>query len=202
MNRCPACSNAVAENVLNCPTCGAALAGTQPTVRQPPPKENGKPRKSSPTSSTSSRGEGRFIAGTILNNRYRILGLLGRGGMGEVYKAEDLKLSQDVALKFLPEHFAGDAASLERFHGEVRTARQVSHPNVCRVFDIGEVEGSHFLSMEFIDGDDLSSLLRRIGRLPPDKAVEIGRQLCAGLHAICWSRFSESNGWRLRSFGR
>ena len=104
--------------------------------------------------------------------------------MGEVYKAEDLKLDQTVALKFLPENFAQDKAALERFYGEVRTARQVSHPNVCRVFDIGEVEGSHFLSMEFIDGDDLSSLLRRIGRLPHDKAVEISRQLCAGLHAI------------------
>lgn len=104
--------------------------------------------------------------------------------MGEVYKAEDLKLNQTVALKFLPEHFAEDAAARERFYNEVRTARQVSHPNVCRVFDIGEVEGSHFLSMEFIDGDDLSSLLRRIGRLPHDKGVEIARQLCAGLHAI------------------
>lgn len=104
--------------------------------------------------------------------------------MGEVYKAEDLKLNQTVALKFLPEHFADDVAARERFFGEVRTARQVSHPNVCRVFDIGEVEGSHFLSMEFIDGDDLSSLLRRIGRLPHDKAVEIARQLCAGLHAV------------------
>ena len=104
--------------------------------------------------------------------------------MGEVYKAEDLELNQTVALKFLPETFARDKVALEKFFGEVRTARQVSHPNVCRVFDIGEVGGSHFLSMEFIDGDDLSSLLRRIGRLPPDKAVEIARQLCAGLQAI------------------
>ena len=184
MNRCPACLTAVAENVLACPSCGAALAGTQPTVRHPPPKENSKPRKRSHSGSTSSRGEGDFIAGTILNERYRVIGLLGRGGMGEVYKAEDLKLNQTVALKFLPEDFARDNAALERFFGEVRTARQVSHPNVCRVFDIGEVEGSHFLSMEFIDGDDLSSLLRRIGRLPHDKAVEISRQLCAGLHAI------------------
>jgi serine/threonine-protein kinase len=104
--------------------------------------------------------------------------------MGEVYKAEDLKLNQTVALKFLPEHFAEDQAAHERFFGEVRTARQVSHPNVCRVFDIGEGDGSQFLSMEFIDGDDLSSLLRRIGRLPPDKALEIARQLCAGLHAV------------------
>ncbi|MFN2454965.1 MAG: protein kinase [Pyrinomonadaceae bacterium] len=184
MNRCPACSTAVTENIHACPSCGSALTGTQPTVRQPPPKEKSNPRKISHSSSTSSRSEGHFIAGTILDSRYRILGLLGRGGMGEVYKAEDLKLGQIVALKFLPENFAEDKTALERFYGEVRTARQVSHPNVCRVFDIGEVEGSHFISMEFIDGDDLSSLLRRIGRLPHDKAVEIARQLCAGLHAI------------------
>ena len=153
-------------------------------MRQLPPKEKSKTPNSSRSTSASSRGEGSFLAGTVLNERYRVTGLLGRGGMGEVYKAEDLKLSQTVALKFLPEHFADDMAARERFFGEVRTARQVSHPNVCRVFDIGEVDGSHFLSMEFIDGDDLSSLLRRIGRLPPDKAVEIARQLCAGLHAV------------------
>jgi serine/threonine protein kinase len=141
-------------------------------------------QKSPRSSSSSSRGEDDFVAGTMLNGRYRVTGLLGRGAMGEVYKAEDLKLNQTVALKFLPEKLAQDNAALERFYGEVRTARGVSHPNVCRVFDIGEVDGSHFLSMEFIDGDDLSSLLRRIGRLPHDKAVEIARQLCAGLHAI------------------
>lgn len=184
MNSCPVCSAFVTENTPNCPSCGAALTGTQATIRQPPPKEKSKTPNTSRSSSTSSRGEGNFLAGTVLNDRYRITGLLGRGGMGEVYKAEDLKLNQTVALKFLPEHFAEDAAAHERFFGEVRTARQVSHPNVCRVFDIGEVDGAQFLSMEFIDGDDLSSLLRRIGRLPSDKALEIARQLCAGLHAV------------------
>lgn len=127
---------------------------------------------------------GNFVAGTVLANRYRIIGLVGKGGMGEVYKAEDLQLNQVVALKFLPEALARDEAALARFRGEVRTARQVAHVNVCRVFDIGEIDGRHFLSMEFIDGDDLSSLLRRIGRLPSDKALEISRQLCYGLHAI------------------
>ncbi|HEX8566886.1 MAG TPA: serine/threonine-protein kinase [Pyrinomonadaceae bacterium] len=133
---------------------------------------------------TKNESNGKLIAGTILANRYRIIGMLGKGGMGEVFKAEDIKLNQTVALKFLPDKLEKDRAALERFHAEVRTARQVSHPNVCRVFDIGEVENRHFLSMEFIDGDDLSSLLRRIGRLPPDKAVEISRQLCFGLGAI------------------
>ena len=127
---------------------------------------------------------GDFVAGTILAGRYRIIGLVGKGGMGEVYKAEDIKLTQIVALKFLPDSFQSDAAALERFHSEVRNARQVSHPNVCRVFDIGEVDGRHFLSMEFVDGDDLSSLLTRVGRLPSERAVEISRQLCVGMEAI------------------
>jgi serine/threonine-protein kinase len=103
--------------------------------------------------------------------------------MGEVYRADDLKLSQPVALKFLPAHLLSDGASLARFHREVRVARQVSHKNVCRVYDIGELEGHHFLSMEYIKGEELSSLLRRIGRLPADKAVQLARQICAGLNA-------------------
>jgi hypothetical protein len=121
--------------------------------------------------------------GTVLAGRYRIVALLGRGGMGEVFRADDLTLGQPVALKFLPASVDRDPARLARFVEEVRTARQVSHPNVCRVHDIGECDGRHFLSMEYIDGEDLASLLRRIGRLPSDKAVDIARQLCAGLAA-------------------
>ncbi|HVT92240.1 MAG TPA: serine/threonine-protein kinase [Bryobacteraceae bacterium] len=121
--------------------------------------------------------------GTILGNRYRIIALLGKGGMGEVYRADDLSLGQQVALKFLPADVASDPAAIERFRNEVRIARQVSHPNVCRVYDLGEADGRYFLSMEYVDGEDLGSLLRRIGRLPYDKALEISRKLCAGLAA-------------------
>jgi serine/threonine protein kinase len=116
-------------------------------------------------------------------DRYRVISLAGRGGMGEVYRASDLTLNQPVALKFLPEATASRPGLLERFHGEVRIARQVSHPNVCRVYDIGQVDGSAFISMEYVDGEDLATLLRRIGRLPADKATEIARKLCAGLAA-------------------
>ncbi|MDA1306800.1 MAG: serine/threonine-protein kinase, partial [Acidobacteria bacterium] len=132
---------------------------------------------------------GRFAPGMVLVDRYRIIGLLGRGGMGEVYRADDLTLGQSVALKFLPERIDADRASLDRLLSEVRTARQVSHPNVCRVHDVGAVPATssgpsrRFISMEYIDGEDLSVLLRRIGRLPSDKGVEIARQLCAGLAA-------------------
>jgi serine/threonine protein kinase len=134
----------------------------------------------SANSSSQSIEEGRFPAGTILAGRYRILGLLGRGGMGEVYRALDLILNQPVALKFLSQAAHTGEAALTRFRNEVRIARQVSHPNVCRVYDIGVIEGLHFLSMEYVDGEDLASLLRRIGRLPSDKALEFTRRLCAG----------------------
>ncbi len=112
--------------------------------------------------------------------------------MGEVYRAEDLRLGQTVALKFLPRSVAQAEEARERFTREVRLARQVSHPNVCRVFDIGEISETSdagktlthtYLTMEFVDGEDLASLMRRIGRLPPDKALEMARQMCAGLAA-------------------
>jgi serine/threonine protein kinase len=123
------------------------------------------------------------VPGQIVAERYRIVALAGRGGMGEVYRAEDLKLIQMVAIKFLPESVSRDAGALARFRSEVRIARQVSHPNVCRMFDIGDADGITFLTMEFVDGEDLSSVVRRIGRLSPDKATEIARQICAGLAA-------------------
>jgi serine/threonine-protein kinase len=119
----------------------------------------------------------------MLGDRYRVVGLLGRGGMGEVYRADDLKLGQTVALKFLPQTVERDPHRLSRFLNEVRVALRVSHANVCRVYDIGELEGQHYISMEYVDGEDLASLLRRIGRLPQDKAVQAARQICAGLAA-------------------
>ena len=126
---------------------------------------------------------GGFAPGAILAGRYRIIALLGKGGMGEVYRADDLTLGQPVAIKFLPAALSHDVVLLDLLYAEVRNARQVSHPNVCRVYDIGEVEGRHFYTMEFIDGEDLSSLLRRIGRLSEDKGLEIAHQICAGLAA-------------------
>jgi serine/threonine-protein kinase len=134
-------------------------------------------------SSSDSISHGRFAPGTLLDGRYRIIGLLGKGGMGEVYRADDLRLGQPVALKFLPEGLRDEPVRLAQFHNEVRTARQVSHPNVCRVHDVGEVDGVPYISMEYVDGENLAVSLRRIGRFPEDKAAEIARQICAGLAA-------------------
>ncbi|MFL6247364.1 MAG: serine/threonine-protein kinase [Thermoanaerobaculia bacterium] len=124
-----------------------------------------------------------FAPGTIIAERYRIAGILGSGGMGEVYRADDTKLDQPVALKFLPARLARDPILRERLHDEVRLGRQISHPNVCRIYDIVDWEGAHFVAMEYVDGEDLAKLLRRIGRLAHDKAVDIARGIAAGLMA-------------------
>ena len=194
------CANCGAENSGRfCSACGAPLdseveltaaATVAEPARTPGParKASSKPRPAlrSPSGSPGSSGayaESQFLPGTLLAERYRIVAPLGKGGMGEVYRADDLTLGQPVALKFLPEVLARDEETLNRFRNEVRTARRVSHSNVCRVYDVGDVEGHTFLTMEYVDGEDLASLLRRIGRLPGDKALEIARQLCAGLAA-------------------
>src|SRR4029434_9247583 len=103
--------------------------------------------------------DARFAPGRIFASRYRIVSLLGRGGMGEVYRAEDLRLGQPVALKLLSMHTGRGDDALQRFVREVRLARGIAHPNVCRVYDIGEAEGWHYLSMEYVDGETLASLL-------------------------------------------
>src|SRR5580692_11052980 len=189
MTKCPSCSAEMLESNRFCGTCGSVLtprSNSDETMAMPAPSSSLSPRTStsfSKSGSSDSPDEGRFLPGALVAERYRILGLLGRGGMGEVYRATDLRLSQQVALKFLPESTASDPDILARFHNEVRIARQVSHPNVCRVYDIGEVDGQPYISMEYVDGENLSALLRRIGRLPNDTAIEMARKLCAGLAA-------------------
>lgn len=208
MISCPACSRAAPDDSQFCPACGARIpaggeavtlldrvdpaapkAGPTPGAVQgaAPGAAPGRSRSAVSSAawlSSDSGLDGRFAAGTVFAGRYRIIGRIGKGGMGEVYRADDLRLGQPVALKFLPLEVAQSPERLGRFLAEVRIARQVSHPNVCRVYDADESEGLHYLSMEFIDGEDLASLLRRIGRLPRDKALETARQVCAGLSAI------------------
>ena len=181
MSRCPGCGVEATDGKRFCAECGASLIASAVPTATSVPSQVPTPQTSSGPRDPSSGA--RFLPGAMLAGRYRIVGLLGRGGMGEVYRADDLKLGQPVALKLLPPEVAGDPTRLDRFLNEVRLALKVTHSNVCRVFDIGEVDGQHFLSMEYVDGENLQSLLRRIGRLPEDKAVQIARQLCAGLAA-------------------
>jgi eukaryotic-like serine/threonine-protein kinase len=122
----------------------------------------------------------RFAAGELFAERYRVIARLGRGGMGEVWHVEDLVLATPVALKFIRSARDGAVAGILN---EVRLARTITHPAVCRVFDVGEANGEVFFSMELVRGEDLASLIKRVGRLPSEKVVDIGRQLCAGLAA-------------------
>ncbi|HMC10266.1 MAG TPA: serine/threonine-protein kinase, partial [Pirellulaceae bacterium] len=121
--------------------------------------------------------------GTIIAGRYRLVAPLGRGGMGIVYRAEDLELNQTVALKFLSPRLKDFDGAMEMLRREVRIARQITHPNVVRVFDIGIADGDVFISMECVAGENLELLVRRVGRLTADKLLQIAWQLAAGLAA-------------------
>jgi predicted Ser/Thr protein kinase len=187
MPACPSCATEIPESAVFCPRCSAPTPwGTDVTHLLSPTattKQRKTPSTTSWLTSTDAIDHGRFEPGAIFDGRYRIIGRIGKGGMGEVYRADDLKLGQPVALKFLPEEVDRDPGRLTQLHSEVRMARQVSHPNVCRVYDVGEHEGHTFLSMEYVDGEDLGSLIRRVGRFPQDRGVELARQICAGLSA-------------------
>ncbi|XYH95736.1 protein kinase domain-containing protein [Sorangium sp. So ce1128] len=119
----------------------------------------------------------------VLAGRYELLGLVGIGGMGSVYRARDLELEEVVAVKVLRRELSGAPEVIERFRREVRLARKVTHPNVARVFDIGEHEGDRFLTMEFVDGEALAGLLARERRLSVSRAIDIAESVCEGLGA-------------------
>jgi hypothetical protein len=174
MAACPNCGRAAAETDAVCPACGTALAADPLATAALGSSDTDSTRKSS----------SRFALGELLAGRYRVVAPIGKGGMGEVYRADDLTLGQPVALKFLPAQLDANPEQLARFRREVAAARRVSHPNVCRVYDIGEHEGQPFLAMEYIDGEDLSSLLRRVGRLPEEKGLQFARELCSALAAV------------------
>src|ERR1700675_3121025 len=151
--RCSVCGNEISGAAGLCSSCGSSVDIGSGATLEPEATPHGgvspgglsgatvRKRSSSPSGSISASSgyEAHYVPGTILADRYRIVSPLGKGGMGEVYRAEDLKLGQTVALKFLPHSLAQTEQALERFPREVPLARQVSHPNVCRVFDLGEI---------------------------------------------------------------
>jgi serine/threonine protein kinase len=123
--------------------------------------------------------------GTLIAGRYEVSQVLGRGGMGVVYKAHDRLLDETVALKVLRRDLLGASAVAQRFRSEIKLARRVSHPNVCRIHDYGEAGGLSFLAMAFVDGTDVKrQLARHVDGFEPDEAFEIAIQLARGLQAI------------------
>jgi serine/threonine protein kinase/Tfp pilus assembly protein PilF len=122
-----------------------------------------------------------LTTGSTFAGRYQIIEEIGKGGMGKVYKAQDKKIKETVALKLIKPEIASDKKTIERFGNEMKFARKVSHRNVCRMYDLGEEKGSHFITMEYVPGEDLRSSIRRFGQLPIGKSISITKQICEGL---------------------
>jgi len=163
--KCPKCQSDNPETATFCADCGTQLPSIgdiEATETIEIPKEG-------------------LARGTIFAGRYEIIEELGKGGMGRVYRVEDKKLDQEVALKLIKHEIANDKKNIERFRNELKLARKIRHKNVCGMFDLGETEGAHFITMEYIDGEDLKSMIRMIGKLSTGKAILIAKQVCEGL---------------------
>ncbi len=164
--KCPKCNTDNPDTLKFCGECGTQLPSLKDieiTETLETPKEA-------------------LTRGTTLADRYEIIEELGQGGMGRVYRVEDTKLKQEIALKLVRPEIAKDKKTIERFRNELKTARMITHKNVCRMFDLGESEGAHFITMEFIRGEDLKSLIRKMGQLSAGQAITIAKQVCDGLN--------------------
>jgi len=122
-----------------------------------------------------------LTTGTTFAGRYQIIEELGKGGMGKVYKVFDTDIKEKVALKLLKPEIASDRETIERFSNELRLARKISHRNVCRMYDLGKAEGTHFITMEYVQGEDLKSMIRMTGMLGIGTVLSVGKQICDGL---------------------
>ncbi len=170
---CARCSKDNLETDLYCASCGSSLSGPEPASPAGDTRTMAAPGRVFPPGET--------LAGHLFADRYQIIEEIGCGGMGRVYKAFDTHIREKIALKLIQPLIAGDAEIIGRFKQELRQARRVSHRNVCRMFDLGENEGSHFLTMEYCPGEPLKSMIRMTGRLDPAAAVNYARQITAGL---------------------
>jgi serine/threonine protein kinase len=159
--RCPACKVDTDETLGKCSSCGHDLL---PLIDSPPPRT--------------------LNTGDTVGSRYVILGTLGRGGMGVVFKAKDRVLDETVALKVLRPDVAGSGEIARRFKAEIKLARKVRHRNVCGIFEFGEEAGMQYIAMELVQGIDIKQLLRQKGRLGAQEAFQISIQLAKGLEAI------------------
>lgn len=151
----------------------ATIGDWTPQRRPPPPRR----------SSVSQVAEPLFEAGDVLAGRYEILQLLGEGGMGAVYKAQDRELDRPVALKLIRAELASSSSMLARFKQELLLSRQVTHKNVIRIYDLGDADGAKFITMEYVEGRDLRSLIQEKKKFSPEEAVEIMQQVCQALEA-------------------
>jgi serine/threonine protein kinase/tetratricopeptide (TPR) repeat protein len=165
--KCPKCHSENSETKQFCGDCGTRLT----------PSDAGRPV----FTETLETSQVELISGTVFAGRYQVIEELGKGGMGRVYRALDKKLNVEVAIKLIKPEIASERRTLERFKNELVLARKVSQKNVGRMFDMGEETGTHYITMEYVPGEDLKSSIRRFGQLPIGKSITIAKQVCEGL---------------------
>jgi serine/threonine protein kinase/Tfp pilus assembly protein PilF len=170
----PPLSNAPLSDAPTLPH-GTAIPGAKPAPPYARPSSSSTPGVSSISAFLS------LQPGVLFGERYEILGVLGQGGMGAVYKARDRELDRLIALKVIRPELATDPAILQRFKQELILSRNITHKNVVRIYDLGEAEGIRFISMEYVDGEDLRTILRREGKLSPKDAIAVVEQVCRAL---------------------
>ncbi len=179
---CPECHVATPAGSIRCPKCSTPLdPGSAPTATI---DMGACDLRTHTEPETGISGPAHALQpGHVLGGRYEILQMLGQGGMGAVYKARDREVDREVALKVIRPDLAGHPDLTRRFKQELILARQITHKNVIRIFDLGEAEGTKFISMEYIDGRDLKNIRAERGKLPPEEAAGIIEQVCHGLEA-------------------
>jgi serine/threonine protein kinase/Tfp pilus assembly protein PilF len=164
-NTCPKCHHENPDETLYCGKCATSL---------PSPEE-------AKVTETIEAPKEELTTGSTFAGRYQIIEELGKGGMGKVYKAHDTEIKEKIALKLIKPDISADKKTIERFQNELKFARKIGHRNVCRMYDLNREEGSYYITMEYVSGEDLKSFIRRVGQLPSGKAISIAKQICDGL---------------------
>ena len=165
--RCPKCSADNPDTKQFCGDCGTQLIASDP-------------KEVSFTKTLLTPIED-LTQGTLFAGRYEIIEELGKGGMGKVYKALDKDIHEEVAIKLLKPEIAADERILERFRNELKIARKISHESVCRTYHISQEDGTPYIIMEYVEGEDLKSLISKKGKLSKERVLSIGKQVCEGL---------------------
>jgi eukaryotic-like serine/threonine-protein kinase len=166
--KCPKCQHDNPQDTRFCGNCASPLATAAAE------------RSSGPTETIATIVT-ELRTGTKFAGRFQVIEELGKGGMGRVYKAYDEKTREKIALKLLKPEIAADEQAIERFGNELRFARKISHRNVCRMYDLGEEKGTHFITMEYVPGENLKSIIRMMGPMSAGKTLHIARQVSEGL---------------------
>ena len=163
--KCPKCKSDNPETATFCADCGTNLSLA----------------KDVDVTEIIERPKEELTTGSLFAGRYQIIEELGKGGMGKVYKANDTKINEKIALKLIKPEISSDKKTIERFSNELKFARKIRHNNVCQMFDLNEEEGSHYITMEYVRGEDLKRLIRKMGQLSVGQVIPIAKQVCEGL---------------------